>query len=175
MRDILDGKTEWGKALLKGEAMREAREALRICYRYNPMNNGSDPNAPKRGLGDIQAMREDAMHLAALVTRLAALSAGFESSAKAADNERKLARSRAWAAIDRKMRAGEYGPGKFTAKDKEHFAESSIEEFYRIETRLQIRGRILNWIRKAAEEMVETLRMLVLTTSKAERKEAALQ
>lgn len=167
-RDILDGKTHWGEFLQTKPELRDARDAMRICYRYNPNNKGEDPKAPRRTLGDINEMREDLLHLSALGVRLAALSAAFEAAAKAAGSEKKLAISRAWADIGRKIRAGVFGPGRFTVDDKKHAAESSVTDYYRLETDLTITGRILNWVRASVRDMVESLQVLIQSSMREE-------
>lgn len=173
-KDILEGKTRWGDYLKSKEDLRDARQALRICWKYHPDNDGSNPKAPKRTLGDIDEMREDLMHLSAIAVRLAAIGGAFESAAKAADNERKLARSRAWSTISGKISSGEYGPGKYTVDDKKHAAESSITDFYRTQTELEIIGRILNWVRASVRDMVSTLQVLIQSSTREERKDAKL-
>lgn len=174
-RDILDGKTKWGEYLQSKPDLRDAREALRICWRYHPDNTGTDPKAPRRKLGDIEAMREDLLHLSAIGVRLAAISAAFEAAAAAADNERKVARSRAWAAIDTKMRRGEYGEVRFTVDDKKHAAETSIVEYYRVQIDLEVQGRILSWVRASVRDMVETMQVLIQSSMREERADAKLQ
>jgi hypothetical protein len=173
-RDILDGKTKWGEYLKTKPDLRDAREALRICWRYHPENAGTDPKAPKRKLGDIEAMREDLMHLSAIGVRLAAIGAAFEAAAAAADNERKVARSRAWAAVDSKMRRGDYGESKFTVDDKKHAAETSIVDYYRVQIDLEVQGRILSWVRASVRDMVETMQVLIQSSMREERGDAKL-
>ena len=174
VRDVLDGKTKWGQILKGNPNMADALAALQICFKYHPNNDGKNPNAPRQTLGDIEAMREDLMHLSAIGVRLGALAAYFESAAKAADNERKLARSRAWARVDRDIRAGKYGSGRFTVDDKKNFAEASIADYYTIESRLQVQGRILSWVRASGRDMVESFQVLIRSALREERGDAKL-
>lgn len=174
IRDVLDGKTPWGKYLYRNENLRDAVIALQICFKYHPDNDGTNPLSPRQTLGDIEAMREDLMHLSAVGVRLGALAAMFESAARAADNERKHARSRAWARVDQDIRAGRYGSGRFTIDDKKNLAEQSIAEYYEIETRLELAGRILSWVRASARDMVESLQVLIRSALREERGDAKL-
>jgi hypothetical protein len=162
--------------MLKDEPnMQDGLRALQICYKYHPDNDGTNPLSPRCTLGDIAEMREDLMHLSAIGVRLGALSARFEGAAKGLDNERKHARSRAWVRIDQDMRAGKLGTGKFTVKDKEHYAELAIESHYHTQTRAEIRGRILNWIRASVRDMVGTFGILIQSNMREERGDAKIQ
>jgi hypothetical protein len=175
VRDVLDGKTKWGEILTRDANLRDALVALRICYKYHPDNDGKDSRSPRHTLGDIAEMREDLMHLSAVGVRLAALSAQFEGGAKASDNERKHARSSAWVRIDQDMRTGKLGPGKFTLKDKEHYAELAIADYYRVQSKCEIRGRILSWTRASVRDMVESFGILIRSSMREERSDARIQ
>lgn len=174
IKDILEGRSKWGQFINTQPTLSDARDALRICWRYHPNNDGSVPAAPRRKLGDIEAMREDLMHLSAIGVRLAGISAFYESGAKSADNERKLARSRAWARVTQEIREGKHGPGRATIDDKKNLAESCIADYYQIETELDLFGRILNWVRASTRDMVETLQVLVQSSMREERGDAKL-
>jgi len=174
IKDILDGRTTWGSFIQNQKTLSDAQEALQICWRYHPNNDGTISKAPRRSLGDIEAMREDLMHLSAIGVRLAAVAAFFESGARSADNERKLARSRAWARITHEVREGKHGPGRVTIDDKKNLAESSIADYYQVETELELYGRILNWVRASSRDMVETLQVLIQSSMREERGDARL-
>jgi hypothetical protein len=174
IRDILHGHSTWGHFINTKPTLSDAREALQICWRYHPDNDGSVEAAPSRSLGDIEAMREDLMHLSAIGVRLAGISAFYESGAKSADNERKLARSRAWARITQEVREGKHGPGRVTIDDKKNLAEACIADYYQAQSELELYGRILNWVRASTRDMVETLQVLVQSSMREERGDAKL-
>ena len=174
IRDIMNGKTTWGKFINSQKTLYDAQNALQICWRYHPDNDGSIPKAPRRTLGDIEAMREDLMHLSAIGVRLAAVAAFYESGARSADNERKYARSHAWARINQEVREGKHGPGRVTLDDKKNLAEACITDHYQVEAKLELYGRILSWVRASSRDMVETLQVLIRSSMREERGDAKL-
>lgn len=170
IRDILDGKTFWGTIIQDTPQLEDARTALEIVYKYNPTNDGTI--VPRASLGDLETMREDALHIAALNIRLAALGAMMESTKEVVENERRLARSRAYVRIRRDYkRRGE----KATDKLLEHEANASVAYFYNLQSDVEMLSRILSWVRVAAREFHKTLNIAIQASARENREDARLQ
>jgi hypothetical protein len=172
IKDILQGRSKWGEFLKNKPHFREVLIAIQISYKYHPENDGKNPRWPVAKLGDIQVMREDLMHLSALNVRLAAIGAMFESSVEAIDQERRLARSRAWRRIRASHAAGERGSLRMTNEALEHEANTMTSDYYQTESELMLAGKILAWVRQSVRDMAQTLQVLIRSAFREEEADA---
>ncbi|NIN69666.1 MAG: hypothetical protein GTO63_34275 [Anaerolineae bacterium] len=146
--------------------------ALKIIYKYNPDNDGSI--VPRAGLGNTQMMKEDLLHLSALGPRLAAVGAMFDACKDVVENERRLARSRAWKRIRAWYRQNE--PTTRVTNDLlEHEANASVEKHYTLQSDVMMAGKILSWVRTSVRDFDRTLQILLQTAVKENIADAQLQ
>ena len=171
IKSILEGKSPWGKFLEDNSEFEDVLTALRIVYKYNPGNDGSVYDVVM--MEDTTQMKEDLRHLSAIGVRLAALGALYESSVEAIDQERRLARSRAWARIRRNRRKNFPGD-KITNDMLDHEANASVAHFYNLQSDVTMAGKILSWVRVSVREFNHSLRVMISTQISEDRRDAAL-
>jgi hypothetical protein len=171
IKDILEGRSPWGKFLEDNQEFEDVLTAVRLVYKYHPNNDGSVyPIVP---VDDTHQMREDLRHLSALGVRLAVLGALYESSVEALDQERRLARSRAWSRIRRYKRRN--NPTERITNDMlDHEANASVANFYNLQSDVTMAGKILSWVRVSIRDFNNSLRVMIQTQVAEERRDAAL-
>lgn len=171
IKDILEGRSPWGKFLEDNQEFEDVLTAVRLVYKYHPNNDGSI--YPIVAVDDTHQMREDLRHLSALGVRLAVLGALYESSVEALDQERRLARSRAWSRIRRYKR--KHNPTERITNDMlDHEANASVAQFYNLQSDVTMAGKILSWVRVSIRDFNNSLRVMIQTQVSEERRDAAL-
>lgn len=171
IKDILDGKSPWGKFLEDNVEFEDALTAIRIVYKYHPTNDGTVYDLVM--MEDTAQMKEDLRHLSAIGVRLAALGALYESSVEAIDQERRLARSRAWARI-RRARKKANPKERITNDMLDNEANASVAKFYHLQSNVTMAGKILSWVRVSIREFNHSLRIMITTQISEDRRDAIL-
>lgn len=171
IKDILDGKSPWGKFLEDNVEFEDALTAIRIVYKYHPTNDGTVYDLVM--MEDTAQMKEDLRHLSAIGVRLAALGAFYESSVEAIDQERRLARSRAWARI-RRARKKANPKERITNDMLDNEANASVANFYHLQSDVTMAGKILSWVRVSIREFNHSLRIMITTQISEDRRDAFL-
>ncbi len=177
MHAILGNRMSWAEYIQNHPNLSAVRTALRLVYKYHPLNDGKNPNFPKATLGDIHEMRSDLMEASALSVYMAAQAGGFIEAAVAMDHKRKLVRDSVAKRILQEIAAGhsKWEGLRLTQKDRE--AEGRIESarYIQLMGEYAIIGRILDWCRASLRDFVNSLQVVIPSTMREEKKDAKLR